>query len=260
MDLIIRMRIKIINPNTSGSFTRKNIDVARAVAAPGTEIIGSQPASGAPSIEDHYDEAVATIGIIEEVRSGEREGIDGYVIACFGDPGVAAAREVARGPVVGMSEAAIHLATMAANGFSIVTLPARTRIHAERVVREVGAAHHCRSIRAIDVPVLEFEDADQAAIIALTEECRRAIAQDHAEAIVLGCAGLAGLVKPLSAELRVPIFEGVAAAVKLVEAMIALDIRTSKIGSFDFPVAKDFSGSFEPLSPSRFPFGRDKPE
>lgn len=245
------MRIRIINPNTSESFTQKNIEVGAAVAAAGTDVTGSQPAGGAPSIEDHYDEAVAAIGIIEEVLRGERDGIDGYVIACFGDPGVAAAREIARGPVVGMSEAAVHMATLVADSFSIVTLPARTRIHAERMVREVGATHHCRSIRAIDVPVLELEDEEWAEMAALTEECRRAVAEDGAEAIVLGCAGLADRVQPLRDHLKVPVIEGVAAAVKLVEAMVTLGIRTSKIRSFDYPTAKSFTGSFEPLSPSR---------
>lgn len=245
------MRIRIINPNTSESFTRKNIEAGRAVATAGTDVTGVQPGSGAPSIEDHYDEAVASIGIIEEVLRGEQEGVDGYVIACFGDPGVAAAREVARGPVVGMSEAAIHMATLAADGFSIVTLPARTRIHAERVVRDVGAAHHCRSIRAIDVPVLKLEDEERAAMAALTEECRRAIAEDGAEAIVLGCAGLADQVQPLRERLKVPVIEGVAAAVKMVEAMVGLGIQTSKMRSFGYPNAKSYTGSFEPLSPSR---------
>lgn len=60
------------------------------------------------------------VGLLEEI-SRETEGIDGYVIACFGDPGLLAARELARSPVIGIAEAAMHTATFIATGFSIVT-------------------------------------------------------------------------------------------------------------------------------------------
>jgi allantoin racemase len=254
------MKIRVINPNTTEAFSHKNLLVARAVAAVGTEISTSQPDGGAASIEDHCDEAVAVIGILEEVLKGEKDGMDGYVIACFGDPGVHAAREVARGPVVGMSEAALRAATLVANGFSIVTLPSRTRIHAERVVREAGLAQHCRSIRAIDVPVLEFEDANQQVISALMEECRRALVEDKAESIVLGCAGLGDLVPQLGEALGVPIIEGVGAAVKTVEGLIALGVSTSKIGAYAYPVEKIYSGMFRALSPHDESAQRARPQ
>ena len=106
------MRIKIINPNTTWSMTEKIGACARTVASAGTEIVAVSPAMGPVSIESHYDEALAVPGLLQEIAAGEREGIDGYVIACFGDPGLKAARELARGPVVGIAEAAMHLASM----------------------------------------------------------------------------------------------------------------------------------------------------
>jgi allantoin racemase len=90
------MRIKVINPNTTQSMTDTIGAAAREAAAPGTEIVATSPAMGPVSIEDHYDEAFSVIGVLDEVRKGEAEGFDGYVIACFGDPGLLAAREVAR--------------------------------------------------------------------------------------------------------------------------------------------------------------------
>jgi allantoin racemase len=104
------MRIVVINPNTTASMTRKIGEAARAVAAPGTKIVACNPAGGPVSIEGHYDEAVSAVGVLEEVLRGEAEGADGYVIACFGDPGLLAAREAARGPVLGIAEAAMHAA------------------------------------------------------------------------------------------------------------------------------------------------------
>ena len=85
---------------------------ARSVALSSTEIVAVSPSMGPVSIEGHYDEAIAAIGVLDEVRKGEREGFDGYVIACFGDPGLLAAREIANGPVVGIAEAAMHAASL----------------------------------------------------------------------------------------------------------------------------------------------------
>ena len=233
------MLIKIVNPNTSASFTERARLVATQVAASGTTIVAGAPMSGAASVECHVDEARAALGVIEEVASGEAQGVDAYVIACFGDTGVAAAREVARGPVVGMTEAALFAACLVAHRFSIITLPARTRIHAQRVVNEIGLSvpGRCGPIRAIDVPVLFGEEEDQAVYDAILAEARKAIADDHAEAIILGCAGLAHFVDQLTETLGIPVIDGVGVAVKMAEALVVTGLRTSKASSFAYPRA-----------------------
>ena len=108
------MKIKLINPNTTASMTAMMGECARRVAAAGTQIVAANPSMGPPSIEGWYDEALALPGLLAEIASGEVDGCDGYVIACFGDPGLFAAREVARGPVLGIAEAAMHAASLIA--------------------------------------------------------------------------------------------------------------------------------------------------
>ncbi len=228
------MRIRIINPNTTTVFTQSCLNAGRVAAAVGTEVTAVNPATGTPSVECHVDEAIATVGIIEAVAQGEVEGVDAYVIACFGDTGLDAAREVAAGPVVGMSEAAVYAAAMIAPAFSIITLPRRTRILSERVLSHAGLAHRC-TVRAIDVHVSDCSDEPAAVFAALLQEARKAIAEDHAEAIILGCAGLEALVAPLHAALGVPIVEGVSAAVKMAEGLVALRLSTSKAGAWAYP-------------------------
>jgi allantoin racemase len=246
------MRIKIINPNTTASFTELSLKSGKAVAGRDTEIVAAQPSSGTPSVECHVDEAVATLGVVEAVRRGEAEGVDGYVIACFGDTGLDAAREVARGPVVGMTEAALYMAALVAPTFAIVTLPARTGVFAERVLRHAGLDRRCTKIRVIDVDVLDCEDEASEVYDAFLAEAKRAIADDHAEAIILGCAGLEPLVGSLTQELGVPVIEGVAAAVKLVEGLAALRLRTSKKGPWNYPPPKPYTGPAAALvGPSR---------
>jgi allantoin racemase len=248
------MRIKVINPNTIGSMTRKIGEAAAAAAAPGTEVVTCNPAMGPASIEGHYDEAVSVLGVLEEVRAGEADGVDGYVIACFGDPGLLPAREVARGPVVGIAEAAMHVATLIATGFSVVTTLARTRVIALDLVERYGMTRACRNVRATDLAVLDLEKDGSEARRVVLEECRRAIAEDHAGAIVLGCAGMADLAAWIERDVGAPVIDGVAAAVKLVEALIGLGLGTSKVGDLAYPLPKAYTGElarFAPLAGAR---------
>jgi allantoin racemase len=240
------VRIQVINPNTTAAMTAKIAAAARAVAAPGTEILARHPDGGPASIESAHDEALATPGLIALVRDGERDGVDAHVIACFGDPGLRAAREIARGPVLGIAEAAMHAASMVASRFSVVTTLARTVGATESLVREYGMHRHCRRVRATGCAVLELEgDVSRRRIL---DECRRALAQDDAEAIVLGCAGMADLCGDLARELRVPVIDGVGVAVKFAEALVGAGLATSKRGDFASPPRKAYAGAIAPFA------------
>jgi allantoin racemase len=143
----------------------------------------------------------------------------------------------------------MHAASLIAGGFSIVTTLARTVGIARHLVEAYGMARHCRGIRATDLAVLELERPGSAAYAAILEECRRAVRDDRAEAIILGCAGMADLVARLTAELGVPVIDGVAAAVKLVEALGALGLSTSKVGELAPPLPKAYRGLVEGFAP-----------
>lgn len=244
------MRIKVINPNTTPSMTETIAAAARAVAGPGTEIVPVTSPTGPVSIEGHYDEAVSVIGTLEEVRKGEAEGVDAYVIACFGDPGLLAAREAATGPVVGIAEAAMHAASLIATGFSVVTTLGRTRVIAEHLVRNYGMEHFCRRVRATDLPVLELENPRSGARRIIVDECRRALDEDGSGAIVLGCAGMADLADAIAAEIGAPVIDGVAVAVKFAEALVAVGLRTSKHGDLARPLVKPYVGALSHMAPA----------
>lgn len=242
------MKIKLINPNTTLGMTRKMADCARRVACADTEIVAVSPAMGPVSIESHYDEMMAVPGLLEEVRLGEAQGMDGYVIACFGDPGLDAARELAGGPVVGIAEAAMHCASLIGTGFSIVTTLGRTCGQAWHLAERYGMARHCRNVRACELPVLALEEPGSDARRVIAAECQRALREDRSDVIVLGCAGMADLCAQLSRELGVPVIDGVTAAVKLVESLAALGLKTSKRGDYAAPPPKPYSGELARFS------------
>ncbi len=227
-------RIMIVNPNTTASMTEAVVAAAREVAAPGTELVGATASRGMASIESHVDEAWGSLGVLDQVLIGERNGIDAYVIACFGDTGVPGAREAARGPVVGMTEAAIFSAALIAHRFSIVTMPRRTMEQSDRVVRAVGLGHRC-TVRAVDEPVAGVAHGSTHLLDVFAAQGRRAIEEDTAEAIILGCAGLTDLVAPLQAALGIPVIDGVLAAVTMAEGLLAQGLTTSRANTFALP-------------------------
>ena len=242
------MKIRVINPNTTWSMTEKIGAAARAVARPGTEIVAVSPATGPVSIESHYDEALAAVGLLQEIAAGEREGCDGYVIACFGDPGLKAARELARGPVIGIAEAAMHAASFLGARFSVVTTLERTTGQAWHLAESYGMQRFCAKVRAVELPVLELERPGSDARERITEECRRALAEDGSDVIVLGCAGMADLCEHIAQATGAPVVDGVAAATTLVESLVAMRLRTSKRGEFAQPVPKPITGLLEPFT------------
>jgi len=241
---IDHMKIQLVNPNTSPGMTAKIAAAARRVAAPGTELVVQHSQSGPTSIESAFDEALAVPGLLQAIARGRQEGAHGHVIACFGDPGLAAARELATGPVVGIAEAAMHAATLVAHSFSVVTTLARTVATAERLVAQYGFTRQCRRVRATGIPVLALEHAGTDAVLfrQVLVECERALQEDGSAAIVLGCAGMADLCERLSLALSVPVIDGVSVAVKLVEALCGAGLVTSKRGDYACPDAKPVVG------------------
>lgn len=237
------MRIKVINPNTSTAMTAQIGASAAAVAAPSSVIVAVNPRHGPASLEGHHDEAMSLPGLLAEVAAGERDGFDGYVIACFGDPGLYAARELAKGPVIGIAEAAMHMASLIAPGFSVVTTLQRTVGMAHLLAERYGMTRFCRSVRACEVPVLALEVPAPEVYLRILQECQRALAADGAEAIVLGCAGMAALCERLGRDLGVPVIDGVSAAVVMVEGLLRLGLGTAKTGEWAYPRAKDGESS-----------------
>lgn len=229
------MKIKVINPNSTESMTKKIRAFAAAAAGPETEIVATNPSGGPASIEGHVDGALSIPGLLDEIRRGEADGIDGYVVACFDDTGVDACRELARGPVVGICEAAMHAASMVAGSFSVVTTLRRSVPIIEGLVEKYGMQRKCRRVRASDISVLALEREDDQARHAIRDEIRRAAAEDRCEAVLLGCAGMTDLTVWLTKETGLPVIDGVVCGVKMVEALVGSGLATSKIGGYASP-------------------------
>ena len=238
------MNIVVINPNTTVAMTARIAATARRVKNAGTTITAIQSGAGPASIEGYADEAMAVPHMLEALffEQANTPAIAGYVIACFDDTGLDAARCVLDAPVVGIGEASCHLAALLAARFSVITTLARSVSPIEHNLVKYGLASRCARVRAAEVAVLDLEDPASDAYAHISNEIRAALKEDRAEAIVLGCAGMTDLAARLSKEHGVPVIDGVGAAVKLVESLAALGLKTSKRTTYAKPLAKAYAG------------------
>ena len=221
------MHIRVIDPVTTSEWEEGSRQVFQAAAAEGTEISVVSLAWGPPSIEVRADSAWAAPGILQRVLEAARAGVDAIIINCMDDPGLYAAREMVRIPVVGPAEASMHLAAILAHRFSIVTTDSRDIPSVEELVGRYRMREKLASIRALDIPVLELRDDPEATFRALIESAEQAVLRDGAGAIIPGCTLLAQMAQRAQAELaergcEVPVLNPSAVALKSAEAQVAL--------------------------------------
>ncbi|MDX9861937.1 MAG: aspartate/glutamate racemase family protein [Rhodospirillales bacterium] len=221
-------RLLVINPNTNARVTGLIDGVARRLAVPDVVIKVVNPATGPLSIETLADRAAAEPNVIDIVRAACRAGEQGFVLACFDDIGVAEARRLAAGPVLDACEAAIMAARCLTDRFAIVTTVegAVDRIRRHAVVYAGTAS--C-TVRAAGIGV-----ADAAAGVGaerLDGAITAALEDDGAKAIILGSGGLAGRADELSRRFKVPVIDGVAAAISLCQGVLRMDLDLDRSDS-----------------------------
>jgi allantoin racemase len=213
--------ILVINPNSTASMTQKIAAAARAAAGPFSRITAINPLEGPAAIQGPADGEAALPGLFDLFEKSLKSdpSISGVIIACFDDTGLWELKAKARVPVVGIGEAAYHVASVAAERFSVVTTLSVSVPVLEDNLQRTGLAAHCARVRASDVPVLELENPESDARRKVEAEIETALRQDGIGAIALGCAGMADLAADLTTRFKVPVIDGVASAVRLTEAI-----------------------------------------
>ena len=229
------MRILVINPNGSTEMSDVIREQLRAVARPDTELVVVNPPGAPPAIESALDEARAIPPMLELVRAAEDRGFDAVVIACFTDPGLEVAREVMSIPVVGIQDAAMHLAAQIGHRFSVLTTLRHRVPVRHRAALLAGLERRLASCPVLNLPVLDTVTDRERVVELLIRTGRRAVEEDGAEVLILGCAGLGDLAPRVQRELGVPVIDPNAAALKLAETLIDLGLAHSKAGLYTSP-------------------------
>ncbi len=226
------MKIIVVNVNTSESMTGVIVAGARRYASPGTEIEVLRPYFGPQAVDCAFESYLSAVGVMDRVLA-YREPYDAVVLAGFGEHGRDGLQELIRAPVVEICEACT---------FSVVTTLRRSVPAIQDRLKLAGLLDRCASVRASGMSTLEVDADPRAAVRGIVGQARIAVEQDHAEAICLGCAGMAGLEQAITAELGVPVIDGIGAAVRLAEAVVGLGLATSKVSTYAPPDPKPITG------------------
>jgi allantoin racemase len=214
------MKIKVILASSSQELVHSQLANRRESLAPGTEITIVAPSQCPPSTESEADEVFAAPQILSEVLKAEEEGFDAVTVDCTLEPGLKAAKQVSRIPVVGAGEAAFSIALMLGERFSVIMPTPGSLGPMVSKIRQMGLWQRVASVRPIDIHVLDLDDHEQT-LAAVTEKAWIATNEDGADVIVLGCAVMGPIASALTNRLGTPVVEPGTAALKLAEAFAA---------------------------------------
>ena len=214
------MTVVLINPNSTESMTLSALVAARG-AAPDVMFEGWTSHDGPPVIQGEADGRACVPPLLRLVEKADREGADLIVIACFDDTGLAEARALASCPVIGIGQAAFTAAALLTDRFAVVTtLPVSVPVIEANLARH----GHSAPVLACGVPVAALDADPDAARPAVLEAAFSAV-DGGAEAIVLGCAGMAPLTGPIARGIRRPVLDGVTSAARLSPALLSGAVR-----------------------------------
>ncbi|MFQ5744741.1 MAG: aspartate/glutamate racemase family protein [Acidobacteriota bacterium] len=204
-------------------------DFLRQNCLAGEEVEVRDAPDGPASVESAAEEQVASSALIAGLPRLEAEGFDAAIIGCFGDPGLAAGRELVKIPLVGPAQASIHLAAQLGDRFGILTVLEEVVPSLRRLMRAYGMEGLMADLRAVQVPVLELRGRRDEVLDLLSEAGRAALAAG-ADALVLGCMtmGFLGLAEELQERLAAPVVNPVLAALWTAETMVAGRLHPSR--------------------------------
>ncbi|MDQ4078126.1 MAG: aspartate/glutamate racemase family protein [Chloroflexota bacterium] len=230
------MRILYVVPGPMGRTPEGRAEVARRgdllqkYAAPGTETGIEDVPEGPASVESMFEEYLSIPATARRMVELENEGWDALILGCFGDPGLDAYRELLSIPVVGPGEASALLAASLGHRFSIITITGSVIAPTERQIRNVGVGEKLASVRAVEIPVLQLHSDRARTIEAVIEEGRRAIEEDRADSLILGCMtmGFLEVAEEVAPELEVPVINPARASLKFAEALVGAGLSHSR--------------------------------
>jgi len=224
-------RILVINPIVSTGFDEFDKEFFNKNAHPLFEIKVVSLRYGPASIESYYDDSLAAPFVVQKVMDAEKKGFAASIINCFMDPGLDAAREIAGIPVVGAGESAIYLALLVGDKFSIIDPgPARYVSRSPtKQVRSMGVESRFVSSRGAGISVLEIDKDIDSTTRRIGEEALKAVKEDGADTIVLGCTGFAGLAPKVQTKIGAPVIDPALAALKTAETLCQLNLRQSAV-------------------------------
>ena len=230
------MKILVINPNSSPTVTSAIMESAQAAAQPATELVGVTTKGGTRNIDSAFADYLSGAFMLRTcLEAVTLHAPDAVVLAGFGRVGVDALKEALAIPVVSISEASMAMACVLGHRFTTLTMLRQFIPYQEDLVRYYGFEAKCASVRAININVEACVVERERTLAELKAQIQRVVAEDHAEVVILACAGLCGYDRELTRLAGVPVLDPVKMGVKVAESLVALGVSHSKIRKFAAP-------------------------
>lgn len=210
----------------------------------GTEVDVVSMPRGPKHLEYLYYQSIAYHEILKAVKKAEKDGYNAAVIGCFDDPALYAAREICESMfVTGPGEAAMQIASTLGGSFSVIVGRDKWIPQMHENVRKYGFSEKLASFRSLGLGVLDFHADPALTAKRMREEIQKAIKEDKAEVILLGCTMEFGFFEELQEEFGVPVIDVMLAAFKHAEFLTGLKQRmnwfTSKTLTYASPPADE---------------------
>ena len=222
------LRILCINPNSSSKVTEGIEKIFKKYVLSDTEVEVKCIQEAPSGIESYHDAAISEKYLLDKFEEW-KEQYDGFIFACHSDGGVDLLREMTSKPVIGIGEASMLFALPLGHKFSILSLKRKKIPQKEDLVRKYGLENRCASIRITGLGVIATDEEKREKLI---QEGIKAVKEDGAEVLILGCAGMAGFDKKIEKIVGVPVIDGVTSALMMMESLIRYGVSTSKIGKY----------------------------
>ncbi len=239
--------ICIINPNTSTLMTEQIRLAAEKLISNNFMIKTTCSEFGPESIEGYYDEAFCVPGIINEIKKNQE--CDAYIIACFDDTGIDASRSFTDKPVLGIGECSYHAANLLGGNFTVITTLSRSIPKLKSNLNRYGLLQNCNDLIALEIPVLDLEKNKLNTEKKIDEKIKKLVNSKQTDIIVLGCAGMVDFANKLQKNYKIPVIEGISASIQFSQALLNLNLKTSKLNSYAYPRKKNYLGEFSKFKP-----------
>jgi allantoin racemase len=223
----------VLNPNTSPTMTAEIEATARRVFTGQWECT-VQPAPGGPeSLESWYDYHLATVCVLPWVLQPP-EAYHGIVLACFGDPGIFALKEISSVPLLGIAEASMSLALLLGNKFGILAGMRRAIELMDSMVRTYGLEARYAGCESLEMRVLSF-DAQPERTLETLVACGERLRARGADVLLLGCAGLTAFVERFQERIAMPVIDPVEAGCRMLKTVVEQRLELSHAGLYTRP-------------------------
>jgi allantoin racemase len=232
------LRLLLVNGNTTTTLTERLAARAGMFFGGEASVIPMTARFGPAYVASRSAYAVATHAVLETIRiavADAEQSFDACLIACFGEPGIDAARELFDFPVVGMSEASVVTALQVGRTYAIVTVGERWPSMLSDLLRVQGYGERCRTILNLPGHALDFVRNRGEALGQAAAAVDRAVSVHGADVVILGGAALAGLARDLQPRCPVPLIDSLEAACAQAEALARMRLPKASVGSFSAP-------------------------